>query len=230
MPPVLIGIFCLFAFVYALVIMTIFGIVGNVFGDIFYIYISSLGMIKGNAFEARPVIFASARLLMTSLGLVMLPVLDRTWTRYVIFAFRDVGALRSTAWACLGLASYAFLVLHLLPSADKASMKAHNISLWVEVLFAVALALIVPFAEEVFFRGWMWGRLEISAGVHRAAILTAAAWLALHLPNMKHVLSLLPLACLLTLLRLKTRNLLFVIMLHALYNFSVFIYYVVRFT
>lgn len=48
------------------------------------------------------------------------------------------------------------------------------------LLNALALVLGVGFAEELLFRGWLWGELELQAGRRRALGLQAAVFALLH--------------------------------------------------
>jgi len=49
-----------------------------------------------------------------------------------------------------------------------------------QLLNALALVLGVGFAEELLFRGWLWGELELLAGKRRALGLQAAIFALLH--------------------------------------------------
>lgn len=49
-----------------------------------------------------------------------------------------------------------------------------------QLLNALALVLGVGFAEELLFRGWLWGELELLAGKRRALGLQAALFALLH--------------------------------------------------
>jgi membrane protease YdiL (CAAX protease family) len=49
-----------------------------------------------------------------------------------------------------------------------------------EALNALALLLGVGFAEELLFRGWLWGELELELGARRALPLQALIFSALH--------------------------------------------------
>lgn len=49
-----------------------------------------------------------------------------------------------------------------------------------EALNAIALVLGVGFAEELVFRGWLWGELELQLGARRALGLQAAIFALLH--------------------------------------------------
>ncbi len=49
-----------------------------------------------------------------------------------------------------------------------------------EVLNAVALMLGVGFAEELLFRGWLWGELELGKGPGRALVLQAVVFALVH--------------------------------------------------
>jgi membrane protease YdiL (CAAX protease family) len=51
---------------------------------------------------------------------------------------------------------------------------------WGEALNALALLLGVGFAEELLFRGWLWGELELQLGPRRALPLQALIFTALH--------------------------------------------------
>ena len=49
-----------------------------------------------------------------------------------------------------------------------------------EALNALALVLGVGFAEELLFRGWLWGELELLVGVRRALMAQAGIFALLH--------------------------------------------------
>jgi membrane protease YdiL (CAAX protease family) len=49
-----------------------------------------------------------------------------------------------------------------------------------EALNALALWVGVGFAEELLFRGWLWGELELELGARRALLLQALIFAALH--------------------------------------------------
>lgn len=69
-----------------------------------------------------------------------------------------------------------------------------------QVLNALALALGVGFAEELLFRGWLWGELERLAGAQRALGLQAALFALVHpwyrLPGIEAITLLIGLALL----------------------------------
>jgi membrane protease YdiL (CAAX protease family) len=91
--------------------------------------------------------------------------------------------------------------------------------LWYWFGIAVPVVLIGPFAEEIFFRGFVWDRLSAAMPAGRAGVISAALFLGTHIVNgiLAPVL-VLPLAIVLTTLRLRGLGLGMCVLAHTLYN------------
>jgi len=70
------------------------------------------------------------------------------------------------------------------------------------VLQGLLLVAVVPLAEELFFRGWLWTGLRAHRSARWTAVVTGCFWLLLHLPDgWAKPLYLIPTAVLLSLAR-----------------------------
>ncbi|MCP9809510.1 CPBP family intramembrane metalloprotease [Cyanobium sp. HWJ4-Hawea] len=88
--------------------------------------------------------------------------------------------LAAKAWlrgALKGLFLLALVVLVLVLAGQARWLGELNTAL---LLNAIALMLGVGFAEELLFRGWLWGELELELGPNRALWLQAAIFALLH--------------------------------------------------
>lgn len=97
-----------------------------------------------------------------------------------------------------------------------------SVTPWISVVHAVAVVIVAPVAEELFFRGWMWNGLRRHWGALPTALLTTGFWLLLHVDRgIAAVLGLLPLALLIILARQVGNSVRATIPLHIIYNLVV---------
>ena len=82
----------------------------------------------------------------------------------------------------------------------------------------VAIIVLAPISEELFFRGWLWTALRRSWGVWPTALCTAGAWLALHGFNGGIQVKLLPIAMVLCIVRHWSGTVRATIVIHAVNN------------
>lgn len=95
----------------------------------------------------------------------------------------------------------------------------HSAPLWYWLSIAVPVVLIGPFAEEVFFRGFVWDRLSAAKPAGRVGVISAALFLGTHIVNgLLAPLLVLPLAIVLTTIRLRGLGLGMCMLAHMLYN------------
>jgi uncharacterized protein len=90
---------------------------------------------------------------------------------------------------------------------------------WVLTAFAVVTVILAPFAEELFFRGWLWTGLRQHWRAFPTALLSCSLWLITHIERGVLVpIILIPLAIILGFARhfCGVRG---SIVLHAIYNF-----------
>lgn len=87
---------------------------------------------------------------------------------------------------------------------------------------SVALAVLAPICEEVFFRGWLWTALHRNWPHWAAGLASTLLWLALHLPEggPVRVLYLLPTAAMLALMRVLSGSIRATIALHVVNNLT----------
>ena len=112
-------------------------------------------------------------------------------------------------------------LLRLVPSTGEAAIEAFVA--WPSGLLAVALvAVIVPIAEEIFFRGFVYGTLDARFGARAAFVATVLLFAAAHLPQVWHAwgafASILVTGVALTALRARTRSVLVPALAHLAYN------------
>jgi membrane protease YdiL (CAAX protease family) len=91
-------------------------------------------------------------------------------------------------------------------------------SAWTQIAFAVAAVILSPFAEELFFRGWLWTGLRQHWRAFPTALLSSSLWLVVHLERGLLVpILLIPIAIILGFAR-HFCGIRASIILHALYN------------
>lgn len=125
------------------------------------------------------------------LALVMLPVLGVTW-RQLVLSLAVAAGLLACAWVLLNLADGA-----------------------------VALAGLIPVAEEGLFRGYLYGRLRPRIGVVPALLMTNLIFAAMHFSPHQMVRQL-ALGSVLTVLYELTGSLPMTVAAHVLHNLIVF--------
>lgn len=83
----------------------------------------------------------------------------------------------------------------------------------------IAVAMLGPAAEELIFRGWIFGALAKRVGIPLTIALTALGWASLHYAYPWQVIVVIAVdGILLGLARWKTRSVYVPIVMHALYN------------
>ena len=112
-------------------------------------------------------------------------------------------------------------LLRFVPSTGEAAIEAFVA--WPSGLLAVALvAVIVPLAEELFFRGFVYGTLDARFGARTAFVATVLLFAVAHLPQVWHawgaLASILVTGIALTALRARTGSVLVPALAHLAYN------------
>jgi membrane protease YdiL (CAAX protease family) len=121
-------------------------------------------------------------------------------------------ALLVATWAFFASAVWNGLVPQPVASWRQASP-------WTLGAYAVAIVVLAPFAEELFFRGWLWTALRRHWHALPTALLTCGLWLLVHLEQgLLLPLFLLPTAIILGFAR-HFCGIRAAIILHAIYNF-----------
>ncbi|MBI3759175.1 MAG: CPBP family intramembrane metalloprotease [Deltaproteobacteria bacterium] len=138
----------------------------------------------------------------------------------VAWAMNPVSRLPMIVFMAVVIAAYAVLV-HLTVGAARADLVS-KISLtgpWLALFYVLRVSILVPLAEELLFRGWLWTALQRRWDVLPTALLTSAVWLAMHLGlEISTPVVLLPVAVILALARHFGRSVYASIALHAVYN------------
>jgi membrane protease YdiL (CAAX protease family) len=120
-------------------------------------------------------------------------------------------ALLAAMWSFFAAAVWNGLAPEWLASWRQASP-------WTMAAFAVATVVLAPFAEELFFRGWLWTALRRHWRTFPTALLTCGFWSLIHLERgLALPLILLPTAIMLGFAR-QFRGIRAAIILHATYN------------
>ena len=110
---------------------------------------------------------------------------------------QDIGLSRLMSWTDIGLAPVTFLayliassiffqiVVSVVPGFPADQVQDIGFSLYgskLQIIFVfLALIVIAPIAEEVLFRGYLYGKLKIYVPAFWAAIMTSIAFAAVHL-------------------------------------------------
>ena len=133
-------------------------------------------------------------------------------------------------WIFVALVAYLVLTLHLhgarrsaRPSSCRTDSRTPIRTCSLAIATGMLLIVVAPFAEELFFRGFLYQAFRNSFGVLPGALLSAVIFGAIHLEFFKLV-QLAILGVILALLFEKTKSLWSPIMLHALNNTLAFIY------
>ena len=120
-------------------------------------------------------------------------------------------ALLAVVWAFFASAVWNGLVPQWVAKWRQASP-------WTVGAFVVATVVLAPFAEELFFRGWLWTGLRRHWRAFPTALLTCVLWLAIHLElSLVLPLFLLPTAVILGFAR-NFCGIRAAIIVHAIYN------------
>jgi len=146
-------------------------------------------------------------------------------------SFRDLGlryySITRTIWysflSLLAIFFVSFLYVFLMNSlfgieapASKIEILVENRSISSNILFVV-VAVIAPFSEEVFFRGFLYSAFKKSWGVNVALLLSSFLFAIIHL-ELYAFIPLMIIGWLFAYLFEKTRSLMPVIFLHGAYN------------
>jgi len=95
----------------------------------------------------------------------------------------------------------------------------HDMSPIYWLAIAVLLVIVAPVAEEIFYRGYVWGRLSSIMPPWKAGTISAALFLGSHVPNgILAPLLVLPLTIVLTVLRLRRVGVSVCVLAHGIYN------------
>ena len=113
------------------------------------------------------------------------------------------------------------------PQATKTFL--HETSPFIWLGYAVALAVVTPVAEEIFYRGYVWNRLSSLMPSWKAGTISAAIFLSAHIPNgLVAPLLVLPLTIIVTVMRLRRVGLGLCVAAHAIYNGTILLGNVVQ--
>lgn len=101
-----------------------------------------------------------------------------------------------------------------------------NASSLVWIGLAGSICLLGPLAEEFYFRGFVWDRLSATMSPRRVGIVSALLFLSMHFVNgLLAPLFLIPLATVLTMIRIRGLGLGVCVLAHALYNGTIILGY-----
>ncbi|MCP3467167.1 CPBP family intramembrane glutamic endopeptidase [Bradyrhizobium sp. CCGUVB23] len=101
--------------------------------------------------------------------------------------------------------------------AIKSALANAPLFLWIGK--AATIVLLVPFAEEMFYRGYVWDRLSTAMTPVLVGAISAALFLAAHVLNgIAYPLYVLPITAILTAIRLQGVGLSMCLLAHVLYN------------
>ncbi len=150
-------------------------------------------------------------------------------TRYKKFSFRTTLGWQwggFTWWNCLlilgGFFVTAAVVSSFLPEQDNDLMRILRSSRTAVYIVAFMATFTAPIVEEVVYRGIMYSAFQRSVGVIGSIIIVTALFALVHVPQYYPSYSTIILICLLslilTLIRVKTNNLLPCIVLHTIFN------------
>lgn len=146
-------------------------------------------------------------------------------------SFRDLGlryySIARTIWysflSLLAIFFVSFLYVFLMNSlfgieapASKIEILVRNRSISSNILFVV-VAVIAPFSEEVFFRGFLYSAFKKSWGVNTAIFLSSFLFAMIHM-ELYSFIPLMIIGWLLAYLFEKTKSLIPAIFLHGVYN------------
>ncbi len=150
-------------------------------------------------------------------------------TRYKRFSFRATLGWKwggFTWWNCLlilgGFFVIAAVVSSFLPEQDNELMRILRSSRTAVYIVAFMATFTAPIVEEVIYRGILYSAFQRTFGVFIAVLVVTALFALVHVPQYYPSYSTIFLICLLslilTLIRVKTKNLLPCIVLHTIFN------------
>jgi membrane protease YdiL (CAAX protease family) len=113
------------------------------------------------------------------------------------------------------------------PQATRSLYINASWSVWAGL--AVSFCLLGPLAEELYFRGFVWDRLSTAMSPKKVGLASALLFLSMHFVNGALIpIFLIPLATILTLIRLRGLGLGVCFLAHALYNVTIIFGYFVQ--
>lgn len=152
----------------------------------------------------------------------------------VITAGREYSFTKTLGWRSGGmqwwhyiaiLAGFFFLTVligHFLPEQENEMMRILRSSRYVVFLVAFMATFTAPLVEEVIYRGVLYSALQRTVGVGFAVGIVTFLFAAVHLPqyypSVSTMILLTLLSLVLTLVRVKTDNLLPCVILHTIFN------------
>ena len=150
-------------------------------------------------------------------------------TKYKKFPFRETLGWRWNGfnfWTCLGILGGFFVVAaivsYFIPEQETELTRILRSSRTAVYIVAFFATFTAPLVEEVVYRGILYSAFQRSVGVPAAVILTTFLFAIVHFPQYIESLPTLILICLLslilTLVRVRTENLLPCIALHTAFN------------
>lgn len=150
-------------------------------------------------------------------------------TKYKKFSFRSILGWQwggFTWWNCLlilgGFFVVAAIVSSYLPEQDNDLMRILRSSRTAVYIVAFLATFTAPIVEEVIYRGILYSAFQRTFGVFVAVLVVTALFALVHVPQYYPSYSTIFLICLLslilTLIRVKTKNLLPCIVLHTIFN------------
>ncbi len=144
-----------------------------------------------------------------------------------LFAGWQYGTERSRSFALIAICAGLGLVLTSLfggfaPQAVKRPYFEATASVWTGLF--MGLGLFVPFAEEMFFRGFVWDRLSAQMPPRKTAVISALLFLSAHMfSGLVVSMMLIPMTAVITAIRLRSSGLGGCVVAHALYNTAYFL-------
>ncbi|HEY0657155.1 MAG TPA: type II CAAX endopeptidase family protein [Pyrinomonadaceae bacterium] len=150
-------------------------------------------------------------------------------TRNKKFSFRSTLGWQwggFTWWNCLlilgGFFAVAAIVSNFLPQPDNDLMRILRSSRTAVYIVAFMATFTAPIVEEVIYRGILYSAFQRTFGVFTAVFVVTALFALVHVPQYYPSYSTIILICLLslilTLIRVRTKNLLPCIVLHTIFN------------
>lgn len=122
----------------------------------------------------------------------------------------------------VGFMGLAAVVGHFLPEQENEMLRILKSSRYAVFMVAAMAVLTAPLVEEVVYRGLLYSALQRTTGVVPAVVLVTFLFAIVHLPqyypSWSTMILLTLLSLVLTLIRVKTNNLLPCIILHTIFN------------
>ncbi|MDQ2747279.1 MAG: CPBP family intramembrane metalloprotease [Acidobacteriota bacterium] len=152
-------------------------------------------------------------------------------TRFNKFSFRETLGWRwngFSIWTCIGIVGGFFIlasvISYFVSEQDNEFLRMLKTSQAVVYVVAFLATFTAPLVEEVVYRGMLYSAFQKTLGVPAAVILATALFALVHVPQYWGSPSTIFLICLLslvlTLVRVRTKNLLPCIALHTVFNGS----------